>query len=304
MLSTLVDARERVLVGLGLALLLWLLGRGAGALVRRRYLALERPSFAHVMARVVALALSLLGILIAITVVFPTIKPVNLLSSLGFVSIAVGFAFRDILENLLAGVLLLFRAPFRTHDEVEVGDTRGTVIEINLRETVLRTHEGRRVLIPNATVYKNPITVQTGYDSVRDEATVRVAHATDLAQARDVALQALTQTDGVLADPPPLVLIEELGGRTIDVRLLFWTTPRQAEVRRVRDEVLRRVWRAYGDARIEMPTDILQIEGSDSLGASLRAAFQQQDEQHSLDGRRRNSQSRAEQSPPTGAGDM
>ncbi len=272
MLATLADARDRIVVGLGLALLLWLLGRAAGGLVRRRYLKLQRPSFAHVMGRVVALVLGLLGALVAATVIFPTIKPVDLLGSVGFISIAVSFAFRDILENLLAGILLLFRAPFRTHDEVQVGDTRGTVVEINLRETVLRTYEGRRVLIPNSTVYKNPITVQTGYPAVRDEATVRVAHGTDLGDARSVGLHALQRAEGVLADPAPQVLVEELGGRTIDLRLLFWTSPGQADVRRTRDEVLHTVWVAYRDAGIEMPTDILQLEGSQSLSDSLSAA--------------------------------
>ena len=274
MLTTLVEAGDRIAVGVGLAVLLWLVGRLAGALVRRRYLALQRPSFAHVMGRVVTLALALVGVLIAVTVIFPTVKPVDVLGSLGFFSIAVGFAFRDILENLLAGLLLLFRAPFRTRDEIEVVDARGHVIEINLRETVLRTYDGRQVLIPNSTVYKNAITVQTGYETVRDEATVRVAHGTDLEQARHVGLQALLGVHGVRAEPAPQVLVEELGGRTIDLRLLFWTAPQQAEVRRVRDSVLRAVVLAYGAARIEMPTDILQLEGSDSLAAALRSAQQ------------------------------
>ncbi len=272
MLTTLVEARDRIAVGLGLAVLLWVVGHLAGALVRRRYLALERPSFAHVMGRVVTLVLALVGVLTAVTVIFPTVQPVNVLGSLGFFSIAVGFAFRDILENLLAGLLLLFRAPFRTRDEIEVVDIRGHVVEINLRETVLRTYDGRRVLIPNSTVYKNAITVQTGYGTVRDEATVRVAHGTDLELARSVGLQALLAVDGVRAEPEPQVLVEELGGRTIDLRLLFWTAPQQAEVRRARDAVLRAVVLAYGDARIEMPTDILQLEGSDSLATALRSA--------------------------------
>ncbi len=137
---------------------------------------------------------------------------------------------------------------------------------------MLRTYDGRQVLIPNSTVYKSAITVQTGYQTVRSEATVRVAHGTDLERARDVGLRTLSTVQGVRVDPAPQVLVEELGGRTIDLRLLFWTAPAQAEVRRVRDSDLRAVVHAYGTARIEMPTDMLQLEGSDSLAAALRSA--------------------------------
>jgi len=179
-LDNLVEAAPRLGAALVTPLVLLLVGRLLGALVRRRYCRLARPSFANVMSRVVRLGTGLLGILAALTIALPTVKPVNVLGSLGFFSIAVGFAFRDILENLLAGILLLFRSPFRTGDEVDIEGTRGTVVEINLRETVIRTYEGRRVLIPNATVYKNPLVVQTGYPAIRTEAVVGVAYESDL----------------------------------------------------------------------------------------------------------------------------
>ncbi|MBW3575873.1 MAG: mechanosensitive ion channel family protein, partial [Actinobacteria bacterium] len=107
-----------------MALLLYAVGRLLGAGVRRRWCRLDRPSFANVMSRVVRLVFGLLAVLAAATIVFPTVKPVNVLGSLGFFSIAVGFAFRDILENLLAGILLLFRAPFRMGDEVYIEGLR------------------------------------------------------------------------------------------------------------------------------------------------------------------------------------
>ena len=190
------------------------------------------------MSRVVALVLAGFGLLVAATVIFPTVKPVDVLGSLGFFSIAVGFAFRDILENLLAGLLLLFRAPFRVGDEVDVEGTRGSVVEINLRETVLRTYDGRQVLIPNSTVYKNPIVVQTGFGAIRSEALVGVAYDTDLSTARAVALEAVQGLPSVLAQPAPLVLVGELGPSTVQLQVLFWTEPQQALVRRAQDEVL------------------------------------------------------------------
>lgn len=265
-----IKAGPRIGVGLGVALALVVLGRIVGGFVRRRYLKLERPSFAYVMSRVVALVGTLLGVLVAITVIFPTVKPVDVLGSLGFFSIAVGFAFRDILENLLAGILLLFRAPFRMGDEVDIEGTRGSVVEINLRETVIRTYDGRQVLVPNSTVYKNPIVVQTGFGAIRSEAVVGVAYETDLQQAREVALTTVRTIDGVLEDPAPQVLVGELGVSTIDLQLLFWTAPQQAAVRRVRDAVLRDVAARFASEGIEMPAEIVVLQGSPSLKAALR----------------------------------
>lgn len=270
LLDTLVDAGPRVGVGLVVAVLLWGAGRLLGAGVRRRYLRQGRPSFANVMSRVVALVLAVVGALSAATVIFPTVKPVDVLGSLGFFSIAVGFAFRDILENLLAGLLLLFRAPFRVGDEVDVEGTRGSVVEINLRETVLRTYDGRQVLIPNATVYKNPIVVQTGFGAIRSQAVVGVAYDTDLQQAREVALEAVRGLPSVLAEPAPLVLLGELAPSTVQVQVLFWTQPQQAVVRQAQDEVLTALLQSLTAAGVEMPSDIVVLQGTPSLHAALR----------------------------------
>lgn len=269
MLQPLVDARGRILVAALVLLFAYLLGKVVAFGVRRRYTRLERPSFAAVMSRVSVLLLTVLGLLAALTVVFPTVQPVDTLGSLGIFSIAIGFAFRDILENLLAGVLLLFRAPFRTGDEVEVEGVRGTVQEINLRETVLRSYEGRRVLVPNATVYKNEITVQTAFDAVRTDAVVGVAYDTDLRQARRIARDVLLGTEGVAEDPPPLALVAELGSSTVDLQLLWWSGPEQRVVREVRDRALGAVVEAYNDAGIEMPSDIVVLDSTPQMREAL-----------------------------------
>ena len=221
------------------------------------------------MSRVALLLLMVLGLLAALTVVFPTVQPVDTLGSLGIFSIAIGFAFRDILENLLAGVLLLFRAPFLTGDEIEIEGVRGTVQEINLRETVLRTYEGRRVLVPNSTVYKNEITVQTAYDAVRTEAVVGVAYDTDLRQARQIARDVLLGTEGVADDPPPLALVGVLGASTVDLQLLWWSGPQQRLVREVRDRVLGAVVEAFNDAGIEMPAEIVVLDSTPAMREAL-----------------------------------
>lgn len=270
MIDTLTAAGPRLAVAAATLAALYLLGRLLGWLVRRRYLARERPSLAHVLGRVSVLLLTVLGLLAAATIAFPTVKPVDVLGSLGIFSIAVGFAFRDILENLLAGLLLLFRAPFRTGDEIAVEGTRGTVVEINLRETVIRRYDGQQVLVPNATVYKNPIVVQTGQGPIRSEAVVGVAYETDLDRATRVALEATRGCPDVVADPAPLLLVGELGTSTVDLHVLFWTEPAQRTVRAGRDQVLRAVAAAFDEAGIEMPADIVVLQGTPSLKAALR----------------------------------
>lgn len=270
MLEALADAGPRVGAGVATGLGLYLVGRLLAAGVRRRWLALDRPSFAHVMSRVVGMAFVLLAVLAAATIIFPTVKPVNVLGSVGFFSIAVGFAFRDILENLLAGILLLFRAPFRIGDEVEIEGTRGAVVEVNLRETVIRAYDGRRVLIPNATVYKNQLVVQTGYETIRTEAIIGVAYESDVEQARGIILAVLNGIEAVRAEPMPQVLVGELGASTVDMQILFWTAPQQSTVRCVRDQVLTEAKSALDKAGIEMPADIVVLQGTPSLKAAFR----------------------------------
>jgi small-conductance mechanosensitive channel len=128
-------------------------GRLVRPMMRNRLVRRRTPSFAHVFAKLTSSAAAVIGALLAVTIVFPSVRPVDVLSGAGVLTIAVGFAFQDILQNLLAGVLLLFRQPFRGGDQVQVGEVVGTVEEINIRETVVTTFDGRRVLIPNATVY-------------------------------------------------------------------------------------------------------------------------------------------------------
>ena len=269
MLDNLAEALPRVGIGVAVAVLAWALGRFVGSLVRRRYTRRNRPSFANVMGRVASLLLTFVGLLAAATVIFPTVKPVDVLGSLGIFSIAVGFAFRDILENLLAGILLLFRAPFLTGDEVDIDGTRGMVQEVNLRETVLRTYDGRRVLIPNATVYKNAIVVQTAYPAIRTEAVAGVAYDTDITTARELALKALGALDLVLDNPAPQVLVEELGSSTINLNLSWWSSPQQAVVRRARDAALAAVVGAYDDAGIEMPSEIVILDSTPAMREAL-----------------------------------
>ncbi|WP_330449415.1 mechanosensitive ion channel domain-containing protein [Paracoccus marcusii] len=112
-----------------------------------------RPALANVGAALLRWSIVILGFLLAATIVLPSLRPGDLLSGLGIGSVAIGFAFKDILQNLLSGVLILLRQPFRVGDQIVVNGFEGTVEDIETRATFIKTYDGRRVIIPNAQIY-------------------------------------------------------------------------------------------------------------------------------------------------------
>ncbi|SDL42854.1 mechanosensitive ion channel family protein [Tessaracoccus oleiagri] len=185
----------------------------------------------------------------AITIVFPSVKPVDVLGGITIVSLAAGIAFQTVLGNMFAGIVILARDRFRVGDQISVLDHAGTVSEMGLSHAALRTFDGRLVLIPNSSLHSEIVTVQTGYEKVRSTVAVDLDDATDLATARAAALAAMEQLPDVLDDPPPQAILREIGTATVRMDLLFWSGSRQMETRNAQDAVIRAVletFRAHG----------------------------------------------------------
>ena len=211
------------------------------------------PSAATAFARLAYLALMLLGFLVAATVAFPSMTPGRLVSVLGLGGVAIGFAFKDIFQNLLAGILLLIRQPFRVGDEITVGAFTGWVEAIETRATFIRTYDGKRIIIPNGSIYTETVTVITAYNLLRSEYDIGIGYGDDVSRACQIALAALREVEGVLTEPPPDVLLWELPASSKNLRLLWWTRPDRPTVVRVRDGVLRAVADALWGAGIDLP---------------------------------------------------
>lgn len=265
-----VGALPRIGVALAIVLVGVLIGRGARWVLRRRFTRTRSPSFAEVMSRVGGILVVVVAILVALTVTFPSVRPVDVLASLGFFSIAVGFAFQDILENSLAGILLLFRQPFVGGDQIDLGVQRGTVQGITIRETRIRTFDGELLIVPNAEVYKNRLLVQTAYPEKRWSFVVGVGYDDDLDTARDAAIEAVNSVQEVLAAPPPRALVVELGASTINIEVQFWTGSRQGDGLQTRDRVIDAVKSAMDTHGVSMPSEIIELDARRSFTAALR----------------------------------
>ncbi len=268
--ETVLAALPRVGIAWAVIAAAWGLGRLGRMALTHVFGRRHTVSFATVMAKLGGWAITTIGVLLALAVTFPSVKPVDLLAGLGFFSVAVGFAFQDILENLLAGILLLFRQPFVAGDQISVGEDQGTVERITIRETVLTTFDGERILIPNADVYKNAVHIHTAHPRRRTNFVVGIAYESDLDQARSVAVEALRAVPEVAAEPPPEALLVELAASTVDLDVRYWSDSAQHASRLVLDTAMAAVKRAFDEHGIEMPSDIVALQATTSFATGVR----------------------------------
>ncbi len=193
-----------------------------------------------------------------------------ILGALGIVGIALAFAFQDILENFVAGIILQIQRPFTSGDEIVTADHEGRIIAVDTRTITICTPDGETVRIPSAEVIKNPIVNHTQHGSRRTTVVVGVAYGTDLEQATRVAREAAASVDGVRQDPQPEALVQEFGASSIDLALRYWHPPSIASFWQIRDEVIKAVDRAFAanEISIPFPQRVLHIDRSASDGSA------------------------------------
>lgn len=210
-------------------------------------------TLASLLGRIASTLLVILGVLVSAVVIFPTFKPGDLLTGLGITSVAIGFAFKDILQNFFAGLLIMWRRPFKIGDQIRVLDFDGTVEDINLRSTRLKTYDGERAILPNGQVYTSAILVRTAYDRRRVRFVVGIGYGDSINEARQVIHRVLGSIEGVLPEPGPWVYVSELAPSSVNLTVYFWVNSTQANVLKVSDEVATEIKLALDEAQIDMP---------------------------------------------------
>lgn len=254
-----------ILPGLLIGLLVFGLGlllvRGVRAgVTRAASLRQASADSAAVLGRIAGGVVTLVVFLIAAAVAFPSVSAADLFNLLGIGGVAIGFAFRDVLQNLLAGILILLTRPFRIGDQIRHGDQEGTVEDIWVRATVLRTYDNRRILIPNASLFTDKIEVITAYEKRRLQFALTVGNGDDIARARDVIVQALGSTHGALSEPPPEALVTGLGAGGVDMVARFWINPpRRREAVDALDGAIEAVKQALTEAGLDLPYPTTQV---------------------------------------------
>lgn len=175
------------------------------------------------------------------------------LAGLGILGFTIGFALQNIMQNFVAGIILLIQQPFDVDDFIETDQFLGTVLAINLRTTELKTTDGRIVIIPNATILANPITNYTRAEFRRVELPVGVSYDSDPTVARQTVLEAIQNVPGFVGDPKPLVVFHTFASSSIDMSAYFWIDTSKTGTATAKDAALVFVKAALEKKSIAIP---------------------------------------------------
>lgn len=217
------------------------------------------PMVRHVVRRLLRMFILLIGLLLVLDILGITSMVGAVLGAAGLAGIALGFAFQDIVENYLAGLLMSIRRPFELNDLIQIGSDLGKVVRLTARELILMTPDGNHVRIPNATVFKSTVYNYTRNPLRRFDFQVGVDVEEDLQQVQRLGLDTLDAMRGVLATPEPTMRIQSLGDSNVVIAFFGWVNQTEADFGKVKSEAIRLVKRALDEAGVLMPEPIYNV---------------------------------------------
>lgn len=266
-----------LLVAVLIAILFGFVARLARGIVRR---ALARVSphteVNNLLATVASLIVLATGIFVALGIVGLDKTVTSLLAGVGIIGLALGFAFQNIASNFVSGVLLLTRRPFGANDVIKTNDFMGTVVDIDLRATVLRTFEGQLVTIPNSEVLQKPIVNFTASGQRRVDIPVGVSYGDDLVKARKVAVAAVEQITYRDTSRPVELFYEGFGDSSINFTLRFWIDFRtQPDFLLARSDAVMNIKAAFDANEITIPFPIRTLDFAKVGGETLSEVISQ-----------------------------
>lgn len=212
-----------------------------------------REDLRQLVQTVVKILVWLVGLMIAASVVLPGVNPGGLIAGLGIGAVAIGFAFQDIFENFLAGVLIMLREKMRIGDLIEVEGVKGKVEKITLRETHVRQLSNELTIMPNSMLFKNPVQILTDDSIRRNDLVVGVSYDTDLELAQNVIYEAMATVDAIVTEKPVIVYAQEFNSSSVDFLVQWYAQSASRDLRQTKSEAVKAIKKALDEAGIEIP---------------------------------------------------
>ena len=271
--ESVVALMPKLALGVLLILVFWYLSslfkRWSGKWLRVR---MDDPLLAVFLSRLVKATFITIGLLAFLQVVGLGNAAGSLLAGAGISAFVIGFAFKDIGENFLAGILMAFKRPFRIGDVIESGDIKGEIIGLSLRDTQVKTFDGKDVYIPNGLILKNPIINYTIDGFLRQEFDVGLDYGSDISQAIKVILGALAKVPGILQnEKAPSVLVNELGSSSLNLKAYYWldTFDHNVSGLEVKNQAVEHTLLALDAAGFNLPGTIIEIKNYNGQGLKV-----------------------------------
>lgn len=217
------------------------------------------PFLRAVISRAIALPVFLLGLYIVLQVAGLTQLALSLVGGAGVLGIVLGFAFRDIAENFLSSLILSVRRPFQRGDFITVAGLTGTVTSMSTRSTLLTSAEGNQIHIPNSTIFKNVIENFTSSPDRRGDFVVGIGYDASTSDAQQIILDCLIAHNAVLVKPEPMVLVDELGTSTVNIKSYYWFDGHTISLIKLKSALLRAVKSQLTNNGISMPDEAREV---------------------------------------------
>lgn len=252
-LASVVERLPYILAGLLVLFLFWVLSKVAKAIFWKASHHTKLDNRLRILfSRLIVVVIVIFGVFTAFTVIIPTFQFGDLITGLGFTSFVIGFATKDILNNLFSGVLILWQQPFRIGDYIFIGNNQGKVEYIGVRATQLRKDDGELILIPNGDMYSNSITIRGAGAERRMILKISIGYDADIIEAKEIIRDILNAEAGVVDEPKPSVVVTDLSSDGVDLSIYFWINTDKFRPLQVFDAVATEIKKNLSNSGIEM----------------------------------------------------
>ncbi|MEM9990573.1 MAG: mechanosensitive ion channel [Bacteroidota bacterium] len=224
----------------------------------------QDPLMTNFLSKSLKIVLVILIIMLALNVAGLGGIAAGMLTAAGASAVIIGFAFKDIGENFISGVILSFNRPFDVNDTVKIGDIFGSVKNMEFRYTKIKTFDGRDVYVPNSDIIKEAVYNYTEDGYYRLDFTVGIAYEDNVADALALVLRTVREAEGVVKDDSheSFVTVEELATSTVNLKVFFWvkTVDYKKQAHQIKSDVMGKVKDAIIENDMNMPADIQEIK--------------------------------------------
>lgn len=237
--------------------------------------AFDSNAVAKLFATIIKIVVITIGFFIALDLVGLQKAVFSLLAGAGIIGLALGFAFQDLAENLLAGLLMGVRKPCEPGDLIRTNSQFGFVQELNLRNTVIRNFDGQIIYIPNKEVFKSVLENYSKSGERRIDLAVGVSYGEDLENVTKTLREAIENLDFLKPDQPVEIFALEFGESSINFSVRYWIEYPGGEVDffAATDRGIKTVKQALDDADILIPFPIRTLDFNAKGGVSLRESL-------------------------------